>query len=266
MRRLFNRHHKDAPVGVVYIGRGTPWGNPFIVGQHGARGECVELFEQHTLPELDVSSLVGKALLCSCYPDKCHGDSILRKIQELENNMSELSGVIQQIKTKKVGAQQKTAYDMQIAGQWYGYGFFAPKAKEGDYVTFSATQNGNFWNIDRGSMKVGKAPAEAAKPSGNVRAAVNTFDARQDAISRQAASNTAIAWITVLQTAGALPTGSKTKGNLQAALDTIRREYEKEFYEGNTGNEWKDISPKPKDVDPEMEFDDSEDGEDQPWE
>ena len=55
MRRLFNRHHKDAPDGAVYIGRGTPWGNPYIVGVHGARGECVDLFVRHTLPHIDVT-------------------------------------------------------------------------------------------------------------------------------------------------------------------------------------------------------------------
>lgn len=265
MRRLYNRHHKDAPANAVYIGRGTPWGNPFIVGRHGVRGECVDKFELEVLPTLDISELVGKSLVCSCYPNRCHGDSILKRLQEIETNMSnELSGVIQQIKTKKVGAQQKTAYDMQIAGQWYGYGFFAPKAKEGDYVTFSATQNGNFWNIDRGSMKVGKAPTEAAKPSGNVRAAVNTFDARQDTISRQAAANTAIEWLGFLATAGALP-AAKNKGAAQAAFDAMREEYEKYFYERNTGNEWKDISPNPTTYDG-AESEEDASPEDQPWE
>ena len=177
---------------------------------------------------------------------------------------NELSGVIQQIKQKKVGAQQKVAYDLNINGSWYGYGFFAPKAKEGDYVTFSATQNGNFWNIDRGSMKVGKAPAEAAKPSGNVRAAVNTFDARQDTISRQAAANTAIEWLGFLATAGALP-AAKNKGAAQATFDAMREEYEKYFYERNTGNEWKDISPNPTTYDG-AESEEDASPEDQPWE
>lgn len=184
--------------------------------------------------------------------------------------MSEISGVIQQIKTKKVGAQQKTAYDLQVAGQWYGYGFYAPKAKEGDYVTFTGVQNGNFWNVERGTLKVGKAPKEEVRAAvqQQVRSAVGSFDARQDAISRQAASNTAIAWVTFLHAAGALPVStSKSKGAQQEALDIIRRQYEKEFFEGNTGNEWKDIAPKPKAADPEMEFDDAEDDseEEAPW-
>lgn len=180
--------------------------------------------------------------------------------------MSEVSGVIQQIKTKQVGPQKKTAYDIQVAGQWYGYGFFKPSAKEGDFVTFTAVANGNFLNVERGTLKVGKAPASSNTQS-TVARAVNNFDSRQDAISRQAASNTAIAWMTLLHEAGALPTGNKTKGALQSALDTIRREYEKEFYEGNTGQEWKDIRPASSaaEVADEEYTDDSDSVDDAPW-
>lgn len=183
--------------------------------------------------------------------------------------MASVSGVIQQIKTKKVGAKQTTAYDIQVAGQWYGYGFYAPKANEGDYVTFEATQNGNYYNVERGTLKVGKAPPEEAKKAtaSSVKQAVGSYDARQDAISRQAASNTAIAWLTLLHAAGALPVAtSKSKGSQQEALDVIRREYEKEFYESNTGNEWKNIRPgKSAEADIESEEGDA-DVEDQPWE
>lgn len=173
--------------------------------------------------------------------------------------MSTVTGIIQQIKTKKVGARQTTAYDINVNGQWFGYGFYAPKASEGDYVTFEATQNGNFHNVERGTLKVGKAPPEEAKQAmqTNVRQAVGSYDARQDAISRQAASNTAIAWLTLLHAAGALPVAtSKSKGSQQEALDVIRREYEKEFYESNTGNEWKNIRPgKSEDVEADEQDD-----------
>src|ERR1035441_8263460 len=33
------RHH-------VYIGRPSKWGNPFVVDKHGARGECIALYER----------------------------------------------------------------------------------------------------------------------------------------------------------------------------------------------------------------------------
>lgn len=185
--------------------------------------------------------------------------------------MSEVSGIIQNIESRKVSNGTKTAYDIYVGGQKYGAGLYAPKAKEGDYVTFTANQSQYGYDIERGSLKVGKAPKGAAEAATKaaVKTAVGSFDARQDAISRQAASNTAIAWVTFLHTAGALPVAaSKTKGALAAALDVVRRQYEKEFFEGNTGNEWKDIAPKPKSADPEMEFsdeDEAEDGEEAPW-
>lgn len=180
--------------------------------------------------------------------------------------MSEVSGVIQKIDAKRVGAQQKLAYNIQVGGQWYGCGFFRPKAEEGDFVTFTAVQNGNFWNVERGTLKVGKASApDTIKQT--VRSAVGALDSRQDTISRQAAANTAIEWVRFLHEAGALATTSKSKGALQETLDTIRRQYEKEFYEANTGQEWKDIRPNAK---PEEDSQDSFAGEsdsidDDPW-
>ena len=64
----------------VYIGRGSPWGNPYKIGQHGNREQVIALFEKHTLPYLDLSALVGKDLACYCAPQRCHGHSILKEI------------------------------------------------------------------------------------------------------------------------------------------------------------------------------------------
>ena len=180
-----------------------------------------------------------------------------------------ISGVIQQIKTKqtKIG----TMYDIQVNGDFWGVGKYAPKAKEGDYVTFTPEYNGNFKNVERGTLKVSQhKPAGAGNASSAqqaVRSAANSFDARQDAISRQAASNTAIAWLTMLHTAGALPIStSKSKGGQQEALDVLRRQYEKEFYEANTGVEWKNISPnKASDASGDADDNGEEEAENDPW-
>lgn len=182
--------------------------------------------------------------------------------------MNEVNGIVQKIETRKVANGTKTAYDIYVGGQKYGAGLWAPKAKEGDYVTFNANQGQYGWDVERGTLKVGKAPKgeEQAAIKAKVGAAVNSFDARQDAISRQAASNTAIAWVSFLQAAGAL-TVPATKGKAQAALDLVRKEYEKEFYESNTGNAWKDISPSPKAEEDAGEYEgEAEEPEDRPWE
>lgn len=63
----------------VYIGRGSPYGNPFRLSIDGTRDEVCDRFELEVLPTLDVSALRGKDLVCFCAPLRCHGDAILKK-------------------------------------------------------------------------------------------------------------------------------------------------------------------------------------------
>lgn len=35
--RVYNKHHSNAPADAIYVGRGSPWGNRFIIGEHGDR-------------------------------------------------------------------------------------------------------------------------------------------------------------------------------------------------------------------------------------
>ena len=77
--RVHNKHHGSAPSDAVYIGRGSSWGNPFVIGQHGTRGEVIALFKDRVLPQLDVSALKGKHLVCFCKPAACHGDLLFEK-------------------------------------------------------------------------------------------------------------------------------------------------------------------------------------------
>lgn len=68
----------------IYCGRGSPWGNPFIIGRDGDRDQVCDRFEAEVLPNLDVSSLRGKNLICYCAPKRCHCDSILKKANAQE--------------------------------------------------------------------------------------------------------------------------------------------------------------------------------------
>ena len=77
--RVWNVRKKNAPLTVVYVGRGTPWGNPFVVGVDGDREEVCDRFEREILPTLDVRPLIGHDLLCWCSPLRCHADALLRK-------------------------------------------------------------------------------------------------------------------------------------------------------------------------------------------
>ncbi len=82
MPKVFNKHHADAPGSAIYIGRGSPWGNPFVIGKDGTRAEVIAKYR--TYLEADEALLArvknelkGKDLLCFCKPAGCHGDIIL---------------------------------------------------------------------------------------------------------------------------------------------------------------------------------------------
>jgi len=75
--RLLNRH-TDRKAKGIYIGRGSPYGNPFSVGKNArTREEAIAKFEMHILPFLDLTPLLGHDLICSCAPRPCHGEPIL---------------------------------------------------------------------------------------------------------------------------------------------------------------------------------------------
>ena len=62
----------------VYIGRGSIWGNPYVIGKDGTRAEVLDKYRQYleSSPDLllQVYSLRGKTLGCYCAPLPCHGD------------------------------------------------------------------------------------------------------------------------------------------------------------------------------------------------
>ncbi len=82
MCRLLNKHVAGVPDGAVYIGRGSKWGNPFIIGRDGDRDEVIAKYERwladqhHLLRALD--ELQGRDLVCFCAPRPCHGDLLIR--------------------------------------------------------------------------------------------------------------------------------------------------------------------------------------------
>lgn len=68
----------------VYIGRGSPFGNPYQIGPDGDRDEVIRKFayDFHTHLVKDpafqakLAGLRGKRLGCFCAPARCHGDVI----------------------------------------------------------------------------------------------------------------------------------------------------------------------------------------------
>ena len=67
---------------VVYIDRGTIFGNPFVMPGDGDRDDVCDAYADHYLthkPTISakLESLRGKLLVCHCYPDRCHGQSLI---------------------------------------------------------------------------------------------------------------------------------------------------------------------------------------------
>ncbi len=166
--------------------------------------------------------------------------------------MTQITGVVQEIRAKPV-AGGKVAYDLVVGGDAYGAGLYAPKAKVGDYVQFELDDSRGYKNVGRNSLKVSanKAPAEAvAAAAASMPAKSSTggsVDHRQDTISRQAATNTAIAFMNILVATDSLGLPkTDTKGKRMEVLETLLNKYTQEFYESNTGVAWKDIGPNKK--------------------
>lgn len=81
MCRVLNIHIHGYPIGAIYIGRRSKWGNRFIIGVHGDRPTVIALYEawlreQHALLRA-LDELRGADLLCFCKPKACHGDLLL---------------------------------------------------------------------------------------------------------------------------------------------------------------------------------------------
>jgi hypothetical protein len=78
----------------VYIGRGTPWGNPFSIGDRGAdRAAVIDMYREYFQKRFvedpagrkDIQSLRGKVLGCHCKPSACHGDVIVEYLNSLDD-------------------------------------------------------------------------------------------------------------------------------------------------------------------------------------
>jgi len=71
----------------IYIGRGSKWGNPFLIGIDGSREEVVNMYAEWVVKQEhlmnDIESLIGKRLGCFCKPKLCHGDVLLNLLRRL---------------------------------------------------------------------------------------------------------------------------------------------------------------------------------------
>lgn len=82
MCRVLNKHVAGLPDGAVYIGRGSKWGNRFVIGRDGDRATVIAKYERWLADQHDLlralDDLRGLDLVCFCAPRPCHGDILIR--------------------------------------------------------------------------------------------------------------------------------------------------------------------------------------------
>ena len=82
-------HLKKEPYDIL-ISRPSKWGNPFVIGKDGTRKEVIEKYEKwiRNQPELmnAIVELDGKVLGCWCKPQSCHGDVLVKLLDEYKVN------------------------------------------------------------------------------------------------------------------------------------------------------------------------------------
>lgn len=78
------------PSNAIYIGRGSAWGNPFKIGEHGSRYVVIGKFAEYAKTRLEnepewlkpLKETTG--LVCYCSPKACHGDVLALLLKESE--------------------------------------------------------------------------------------------------------------------------------------------------------------------------------------
>lgn len=82
MCAVLNKHRHGIPAGAVYIGRGSKWGNPFVIGRDGDRATVIAKYARYLRTRHDLlralDELRGKDLVCFCAPLECHGHLLLK--------------------------------------------------------------------------------------------------------------------------------------------------------------------------------------------
>ena len=86
---VLNKHHGNIPTDAIYIGRGSKWGNPFVIGQDGTRLEVIKQYREMLwsyiqsgdVTKEELAELYNKDLVCFCAPAPCHGH-VLEKAAE----------------------------------------------------------------------------------------------------------------------------------------------------------------------------------------
>jgi hypothetical protein len=130
-------------------------------------------------------------------------------------------------------------HDVYVDNKNLGGSKFPPKGiAQGDYVQYEIETNAKgYEQIKAGSLQKVAAPAGVAAPAAPTPSAISLD--RQDVISRQAALNSALAFVDILVKAEAIPDGKTlTPAKKADKLKAILLGYAAEFFHLSTGAEY----------------------------
>ena len=135
-----------------------------------------------------------------------------------------------------------TMYDLVFSnGDRVGAGKFKPKGAEvGGYYEYGVTMRGQYKNLTPGSLRklptpAGVKPQAAATPARSG-GGYQSNDKRQEVISKQAALNSALNFVSLLVAADALPVPKTAKSDKKADLvHDVVMHYTAKYYNLATG-------------------------------
>lgn len=143
-----------------------------------------------------------------------------------------VTGTVSEI--KEYPSAKGTIYSIVVNGQSYGTYITKPQCGRGDTVSFDYTEKGNFKNVNMKTLSV-----EAGPPTASTGGSVGSYTDKQVVISRQSALNSAIAFVSVVVDADAVPGVTKTTKpeDRYAIIEALVNEKAEEFHNASTAGE-----------------------------
>ena len=146
--------------------------------------------------------------------------------------MSMVVGTVEEV--TQFNSSAGLLYGIKVNGENYGTYKTKPACNKGDTVSFRFKANGNYKNVDMKTLEIQAGVPQVQTVLGplSVPAPREPYVDKQPIIARQAALNTAVAFLDVLVAAGAVPGIGKTTKPEEAygILEALLNEKADEFY------------------------------------
>jgi hypothetical protein len=131
-------------------------------------------------------------------------------------------------------------YNVRVNGEKYGAGMYPPKFKQGDFISFTSTINGQFKNMETRTVTVKVPPPSHPAPASAGSVGIkDKYDERQMMICHQAARKDALNMVEILREVGGIVglEKAKTPADKMSLIESLVNEYTRDYYFQTTGEE-----------------------------